>query len=72
MDKTHAEREIAAHELAAKRNPAKHEQHMLAARLLRQEHGIPEPEPIVSPITSSNREAQSTEAERIKQWKQSR
>ena len=72
MVREQAEREATAHELAAKRNPAKHEKHMLAARLLRREHGIADPEPLVSPITSSNREAQHTEAERIRQWKESR
>lgn len=38
-----ARRVINAHELAASRNPAKAEQHLLAAKLLRQENGISEP-----------------------------
>ena len=69
-NKEQAERQIAAHELAAKRNPRKHKDHTLAARLLRQAHRIAEPEPIVNPTTSRNAEAHRAEAERIRKYKE--
>ncbi|MGH9642368.1 MAG: hypothetical protein ACRD3Q_08065 [Terriglobales bacterium] len=74
MDKEQALQQIRHHEAAAARHGpgAKAEQHFKAIRILREQHGMAEPNPLVSEITSANRDAAWKEAERIKHWKETR
>lgn len=43
MTKNQARRQIAAHELAAERNPLKRDQHLASAAYLRRQFKLPEP-----------------------------